>query len=76
MPDPEFHADVIRRLGGKAALCRSLGIEPVIAGKWHVRGIPSHYWHRVVRVAESVGGNPDVTAERLAATKPATKDAA
>lgn len=75
MTDTTFHAETIRKLGGKAALCRALGIDAAIATKWHVRGIPAHLWHRVEAMA-SQQGHADITAEALAGTKRRATEAA
>lgn len=66
-----FHAVVIRQLGGKAKLAGTLGLGPQAVTKWHVRGIPSRYWHRIEDIA-AVAGYPDVTAEALERSKPTT----
>jgi hypothetical protein len=75
MTDTSFHADTIRRLGGKAAICRALGLDASNATKWHVRGIPAHLWHRVEALAAD-HGEIDITAEALAGTKPRATEAA
>lgn len=70
--DPDFHAALIRRLGGKTRLCGALGLDRDTVTKWHTRGIPSRYWHRIIDLAQAAGLH-DVTGERLEATKPATR---
>src|SRR6185437_10691970 len=50
------HHDVIRLLDGPSALARCLGLEPVnTTVHWTTRGIPSRYWHRVIRLAAAKG---------------------
>lgn len=70
MTDPDFHARVIDAVGGKAVLARHLGLEPAVLSKWHVRGIPSKYWHRIMEIR----GNTltDLTIDKLDQTKPST----
>lgn len=70
-----FHAALIRRLGGKARLAGLLGLGRDAVTKWHVRGIPSRYWHRVEDIAAAAGLS-DVTAERLEKTKPTVSEPA
>lgn len=64
----DFHADLIRRLGGKAKLADELGLERDVLTKWHRRGIPSRYWHRVIELARGI--EVTVTAAELDSTKP------
>jgi hypothetical protein len=77
MSDAEnFHAGLIHAFGGKAKLAEALGLERVLLTKWHVRGIPSRYWHRVIELGASIEPEPLViTAADLERTKPATSDA-
>lgn len=63
-----FHSSLIRDLGGKAKLADALGLDRDVLTKWHVRGIPSKYWHRVIDLAKAA--EIDVTAEGLERTKP------
>lgn len=72
----EFHSSLIRALGGKAKLARALGLEDDVLTKWHVRGIPSRYWHEVIEIAASLDEPIAVTAADLARTKPVTRAAA
>jgi hypothetical protein len=75
MDEPnDFHAALIRGLGGKARLAERLGLERDVLTKWHVRGIPSRYWHRVIELAHEA--QIAVTAEQLDRTKPAIERAA
>jgi hypothetical protein len=76
MSDITYHADVIRRLGGKAVLCRLLGIEQPVVSKWHVRGIPAFYWPNVERLAAQSSDTSDITALLLAEAKPQPRRAA
>jgi hypothetical protein len=64
-----FHATTIRQLGGKTRLAAILGLDRDAVTKWHVRGIPSRYWHRVEDLAAEAGLS-DITAEALERTKP------
>jgi hypothetical protein len=45
------HASVIIALGGKAKIADALGLGRNVVTKWHVRGIPAKYWHRVCEIA-------------------------
>jgi hypothetical protein len=75
MDEPnDLHAALIRSLGGKAKLAERLGLERHVLTKWHVRGIPSRYWHRVIELAHEA--EIAVTAEQLDRTKPAVERAA
>ena len=67
----QFHAALIRRLGGKTKLAEALGLDRGSVTRWHERGIPSRYWHQVVRFGAALPEPVLVTAEELAATKPA-----
>lgn len=69
-----LHASLIRSLGGKAKLAEHLGLERDVLTKWHRRGIPSRYWHRVIELAGSA--EIMVTAEDLDRTKPVAERAA
>ena len=64
----DFHHRLIVALGGKTKLARDLGISRVHLNKWHSRGIPASYWHRVMELAAAAGLR--VTAEQLRQTKP------
>lgn len=66
----QHHAALIRTLGGKAKLAERLGLESNVLTKWHVRGIPSRYWHRVIELAR--GADVAITADELERTKPGT----
>ena len=58
-------SDVIDALGGTGEVAGKLGIEPGIVSGWRRRGIPSHRWPALVRLAsdrECIG----VTFETLA----------
>lgn len=65
----DYHAELIVRLGGKAHLARLLGLGADAVTKWHVRGIPPRYWHRIEDIAHEAGLT-GVTAEELERTKP------
>jgi hypothetical protein len=67
--DP-FHADLIRRLGGKTWLAGALGIPRNSITRWHERGIPSRYWHRVVDLAAAARPPIAVTEYDLEARRP------
>lgn len=67
-----FHNDLIRELGGKAKLADALGLERDVLTKWHVRGIPSKYWHKVIELADSLDPPLVITAADLDRTKPDT----
>ena len=69
--DP-FHGDLIRRIGGKTWLAGALGLDRGIVTRWHERGIPSKYWHRVVAIGASLNPPVIVTADDLERTKPET----
>lgn len=64
----DLHAALIRDLGGKAKLAELLGLDRDVLTKWHRRGIPSRYWHRVIGLARAAAIT--VTAEELDRTKP------
>lgn len=64
----DLHAVLIRDLGGKAKLAEQLGLDRDVLTKWHRRGIPSRYWHRVIELARGAG--IAVSAEELDSTKP------
>jgi hypothetical protein len=66
-----FHADLILKLGGKAKLAEALDLERRALSKWHNRGIPSRYWHRIISIAPGMG--IAVTAIDLELTKPTSK---
>lgn len=70
-----FHADLIRSLGGKAWLAGALGLPRNSVTRWHERGIPSRYWHRVVDLAACASPPIDVTADQLEARRPVTAHA-
>jgi hypothetical protein len=73
MSDPDnFHSSLIRDLGGKAKLADALGLDRDVLTKWHVRGIPSKYWHRVIVLAAACETKRSVTAADLERTKPDT----
>lgn len=74
MADERLHAQVLVDLGGKAAVARALGLDPKVVTKWHVRGIPAIYWHRVADLAANAG--LPVTVQSLAQSKPSTREAA
>lgn len=66
-----FHADLILKLGGKAKLAEALDLERHALSKWHNRGIPARYWHRIINIAPRLGVT--VTAIDLERTKPTSK---
>lgn len=73
MSDPEnFHSALIRDLGGKAKLADALGLDRDVLTKWHVRGIPSKYWHRVIELGSACDPVVIFTAADLERTKPDT----
>jgi hypothetical protein len=43
------HAGIIQAFGGIRPLAMAIGIDWKIAVHWERRGIPSKYWHRVVK---------------------------
>ena len=65
-----FHGDLIRGLGGKAKLAESLGLDRDVLTKWHVRGIPSKYWHRIIELGAALEPPLVVAAADLERTKP------
>jgi hypothetical protein len=65
-----FHSDLIVRLGGKARLAEAFGIDHV--EKWHRRGIPSRYWHKVIELGATLSPPVEITFDDLERTKPAT----
>lgn len=67
-----FHSGLIRDLGGKAKLAEALGLERDVLTKWHVRGIPSKYWHRVIELGAACEPPLVFTAADLDRTKPET----
>jgi hypothetical protein len=71
-----FHSAVIRSLGGKTRLAEALGLGRDVLTKWHVRGIPSKYWHRVIELAASASPPIDLTADDLSRSKPETSSRA
>lgn len=73
MSDTDFHSAVIQALGGKAKLAVLLGIDRDVLSKWHVRGIPARYWHRVVDLAAQLDPPMTFTAADLADAKPDAK---
>lgn len=73
-PD-NFHANLIRDLGGKAKLAEALGLERDVLTKWHVRGIPSKYWHRVIELGAGCEPPLVFTAADLDRTKSETTSA-
>lgn len=73
MSDTDLHAAVIQALGGKAKLAGLLGIDRDVLSKWHVRGIPARYWHRVVELTAQLDPPLIVTAADLDAAKLDTK---
>ena len=73
MSDAEnFHSALIRGLGGKARLADALGLDRDVLTKWHVRGIPAKYWHRVLELGAAAEPPLVFTAADLERTKPAT----
>lgn len=69
-----FHRELIVALGGKARLAEAFGIGHV--EKWHKRGIPSRYWHKVIELGANLTPPVEVTFEELERTKPARAEAA
>ena len=65
-----FHSALIRDLGGKAKLADALGLDRDVLTKWHVRGIPSKYWHRVIELGAACLPPLVFTASDLQKTKP------
>lgn len=63
--DHSFHASVIAAFGGKAKLALALGLPRKSICKWHTRGIPPRYWHKVAELSPV-----PLTAEQLEQTKP------
>jgi hypothetical protein len=61
-----FHAAVIRKIGGRAFLAGALGLPSETVKSWAKRGIPARYWHRVVELAH----DPSLTIADLDRTKP------
>ena len=61
-----FHAIVIRKVGGRSFLAAALGVPSETVKSWPKRGIPARYWHRVVELAQ----DPDLTIADLERTKP------
>jgi hypothetical protein len=68
----QFHATLLRRLGGKARVAEALGLDRGSVTRWHERGIPAKYWHQIVRFGASLPEPVVVSADELAATKPDT----
>ncbi len=64
-----FHSGLIKDLGGKARLADALGLDRAVLTKWHVRGIPSKYWHRVVDIGNACDPPLVFTASDLERTK-------
>jgi hypothetical protein len=62
----KFHADVIRKVGGRSFLAAALGVPSETVKSWPKRGIPARYWHRVVELAQ----DPALTIDDLDRTKP------
>lgn len=54
---PRSHKDLIDALGGPSGLARHLDIYKSVPTTvhWPTRGIPSKYWHKVVRLADAKG---------------------
>lgn len=67
-----FHNRLIHDLGGKAKLAAALDLTPAVLSKWHVRGIPSRYWHRVTELGAALDPPLVFTAADLDRTKPDT----
>jgi len=61
-----FHASVIRRVGGRSCLAAALGVPSETVKSWPKRGIPARYWHRVVELAQ----DPTLTIDDLERTRP------
>lgn len=72
--DP-FHGDLIRALGGKAKLAEALALDRGVVTRWHERGIPSKYWHQIIKLGAAMPEPIVVSAEKLASTKPAAQPA-
>ena len=51
-------------LGGSKRVASLLGLKENTVGKWRVRGIPAHHWHRMIALS------PGLTPEYLDRTKP------
>ena len=66
----DFHSSLIRGLGGKAKLADALGLDRIRLTKWHERGIPSRYWHKVVELGAACEPPLVFTAGDLERTKP------
>jgi hypothetical protein len=71
-----YHATVIRTLGGRAVVADALGLNRESVKSWSdpQRGIPARHWHRVVELAQ--GRIPGLTVAALAQTKPSVAQAA
>jgi hypothetical protein len=65
-----FHAAVIKKLGGRAYLAGVLRLPVETVKSWTKRGIPARYWHHVVDLAQ----DPDLTIADLERTKPSTAE--
>lgn len=64
------HESIISALGGIAETARLVGVPPRRATHWTRRGIPSKYWHIVIKKADPA--KLTVSIEDLAASKPST----
>ena len=67
--DPDLHNTLIRALGGKARLAAMLGVDRALLTKWHVRGIPARYWHRIIALAQQLDPPIEVTPDDLEQSK-------
>ena len=73
---PDLHRSLIRALGGLARLADDMDLPRDALSKWPARGIPAKYWHIVSGLAARLEPPVVVTANDLAATKPASAEAA
>jgi hypothetical protein len=60
-----FHAAVIKRIGGRTYLAGVLRLPAETVKSWTKRGIPARYWHHIVRLAQ----DPNLTIADLERTK-------
>jgi len=65
-----YHATVLRALGGRATVADALGLNRESVKSWFHRGIPARHWHLIVDLAQ--GNIPGLTVAALAHTKPST----
>lgn len=63
------HAEIVERLGGYRAVAAALGADATTTFRWPERGIPSHRWAEIVRLAGAMGVR-EVSFEALANTAP------